>query len=141
MEVSDVKRRVTETIERSKRTAAEHRARSDEAARDYAVFLEQLAVPLVRQVAGVLKAQGFPFAVFTPGGSVRLMSERSSDDYIELTLDTSGDEPVVLGHTRRARGRRVIESERPIGNGLVRDLTEEQVLAFLLKELELLVDR
>jgi hypothetical protein len=141
MEVADVKRRVSETIERSKRRAAEHRARSDEAARDYAVFLEQLAVPLVRQVAGVLKAQGFPFAVFTPGGSVRLMSERSSDDYIELTLDTSGDEPVVLGHTRRARGRRVIESERPIGNGLVRDLTEEQVLAFLLKELEPLVEK
>jgi hypothetical protein len=141
MEVSDVKRRVSETIERSKRTAAEHRARSDEAARDYAVFLEQLAVPLVRQVAGVLKAQGFPFVVFTPSGSVRLMSERTSDDYIELTLDTSGDEPVVLGHTRRARGRRIIESERPIGNGLIRDLTEEQVLAFLLKELELLVER
>lgn len=141
MEISEVRRRLVETIERSKRTAAERRARSDEAAREYAAFLDEVAVPLVRQVANVLKAQGFPFGVFTPGGSVRLMSEKTSDDYIELALDTSGDQPVVLGRSRRARGRRVVETERPIGAGPVRNLTEDQLLAFLLKELEPFVDK
>ncbi len=52
-------------------------------------------MPLFRQVANVLKAEGYQFTVFTPGGSVRLMSERNAEDYIELSLDTSGDEPLV----------------------------------------------
>ena len=87
MEISDVRRRVTETVERAKRSAGERRARADEAARDYATFLDSLAVPLVRQVANVLKVQGYLFGVFTPSGSVRLASEKSADDYIEIARD------------------------------------------------------
>jgi hypothetical protein len=141
MEVSEVKRRLSETIERAKRGAAERRVRSDEAARDYEVFLAGIAIPLVRQVANALKVQGFPFEVFTPGGSVRLMSEKSSDDYIELSLDTSGGEPAIIGRSRHARGRRVLETEQPIAAGPIRNLTEDQVLAFLLKELEPFVEK
>ena len=141
MEISDVRRRVTETVERAKRSAGERRARADEAARDYATFLDALAVPLVRQVANVLKVQGYLFGVFTPSGSVRLASEKSADDYIEIALDTSGDQPVVLGHSRRARGGHIVESEQPIGGPAIGSVTEEQVLAFLLKELEPLVER
>jgi hypothetical protein len=140
MEISDVRRRVTETVERARRVAAERRARTDEASRDYAVFLETIAVPLVRQIANALKVQGFPFGVFTPSGSVRLASERSADDYIEVSLDTSGGEPVILGHSRRARGRRIIENERPIGGPGI-EVTEEQLLAFLLEELGPLVEK
>jgi hypothetical protein len=139
MEISDVRRRLGETIERAKRGAAARRARSDEAAREYAAFLEKTAVPLVRQIANVLKAQGYPFSVFTPSGNVRLASERHADDYIELSLDTNGEDSVVMGHTRRARGRRIIESERSVGR--VGELTEEQLLAFLLKELEQLLEK
>jgi hypothetical protein len=141
MEISEVRRRVGEAIERARRTAAERRARADEAAREYSTFLDHIAVPLFRQVANVLKAQGYPFSVFTPSGSVRLMSEKSSEDYIELTLDTTGDEPQVIGHSSRARGRRVVETERPVGDGPVRNLTEEQALGFLLKELEPFVEK
>jgi hypothetical protein len=142
MEISDVKRRVFETIERAKRTAADRRTRTDEAAREYDVFLNQIAVPLFRQIANVLKAEGHLFTLFTPGGSVRLMSERSGDDYIELTLDASGPYPEVIGHASRGRGRRVTESVTPLGHGgAVRDLTEEDVLAFVMKELEPFVER
>lgn len=136
METSEVRRRVVETIERAKRGAAERRTRSDEAAREYALFLDEIAVPMFRQLAGALKASGYPFAVFTPGGSVRLMSEKSSDDYVELTLDTSADEPMVMSHTHRARGRRVLESERPVAKGPVRSVTEDHLLNFVMKELE-----
>ena len=141
METSAVRRGVLETIERAKRTAAERRARSDEAAQAYPEFLQQIAIPLVRQLAGALKASGYAFGVFTPGGSVRLASERVSEDYIELSLDTSGDAPVVLGHVSRARGRRIIETERPIAIGPIADLSEHQVLDFFLKELEPFVER
>jgi hypothetical protein len=46
-----------------------------------------------------------------------------------------------MGHSRRGRGRRVLESERAIAEGPVRNLTEQQVLAFLLKELEPFVEK
>jgi hypothetical protein len=141
MEISEVRRHLSETIERAKRAAGDRRTQVDEASREFVVFLEQVAIPLFRQVANVLKVQGYPFDVFTPGGSVRLMSERNADDFIELTLDTTGEDPLVMGHSRRGRGRRVLESERPIAEGSVRNLTEQQVLAFLLKELEPFVEK
>jgi len=141
MEISEVRRHLSETIERAKRAAADRRTHVDEAAREFVVFLEQIAIPLFRQVANVLKVQGYPFDVFTPGGSVRLMSEKNADDFIELTLDATGEEPLVIGHSRHARGRRVLESERAIAEGPVRNLTEQQVLAFLLKELEPFVEK
>lgn len=141
METSLVRQRVTETIERSKRAAAERRVRNDEASRAYQPFLERIAVPMFRQVASVLKASGYGFGIFTPSGSVRLMSERTAEDFIELALDTSGDQPVVMGHTSRARGRRVIDSERPVGGPAIAEITDVQVLDFLLRELEPFVER
>jgi hypothetical protein len=141
MESSDVRRRLNLTIERARRAAVERRIKVDEASRDFEELLDRVAVPLFRQVAQALRAGGYPFAVSTPGGSVRLASDKSGDDYIELSLDTEGQEPVVLGHTRRARGQRVLDTERPIGTGAVRNVTEEQVLAFVLKELEPFVER
>jgi hypothetical protein len=139
MEISDIKRRVVETIERARRHAAGRRTRHDEAAREYETFLDRTAIPVFKQVSNVLRVEGFAFTVFTPGGSVRLMSDRSTEDYIELVLDTSGDEPLVSGHTGRSRGRRVVESERPLGPPAT--LTENDVLSFVLKALEPLVER
>ena len=141
METAVVKKRLVETIERAKRTAGERRTRADEASRAYAQFLETTAVPLFRQVANVLKASGYAFSVFTPSGGVRLMSERNAEDYVELSLDTSGDEPMVLGKSSRARGRRVVENERAVAEQTVAHLTEEQLLEYLLKEIEPFVEK
>ena len=141
MEISDIKRRVNETIDRAKRAAAERRAASDQAAKDFGEFLENVAVPIFRQVANVLRAEKYFFSVFTPGGSVRLMSDRTAEDFVELALDTSGGRPVVVGHTSRQRGRRITESERPLEARSIADISEEDVLEFLLKGLEPLVEK
>lgn len=141
MEISQVKQRLTETIERAKRSAGERRARNDEASRAYQPFLDQVAIPLFRQIASVLKASGYSFGVFTPGGSVRLMSERNSEDYIEIALDTTGDRPEVIAHVSRTRGRRVIESEKPVSDQPIDAITAEALLAFLLREIEPFVER
>lgn len=139
MEISIVRRRLTETIERARKQAADRRVRGDQAASAFDVFLQKIAVPLFRQVANALKADGYAFTVFTPSGSVRLMSDRSSSDYIELTLDPSAAPPSVLGRISRARGGRVIDTERPIG--APETLSEDELLEFLLKELEAFVER
>ena len=141
METSDLRRRLSDTIDTAKRTAAERRTRTDDAARAYAQFLDTIAVPLFKQIANVLKASGYNFTVFTPSGSVRLMSDKSAEDYVELSLDTSGEEPMVLGTSKHARGRRVLANERAIAEVSVAHLTEEHVLQYVLKELEPLVER
>jgi hypothetical protein len=139
MEISLVRKRLTETIERARKQAAERRGRSDQAARDFTVFLQKVAVPLFRQIANALKADGYAFTVFTPSDSVRLMSDRSADDYIELTLDAEENPPQVMGEISRTRGSRVIDAERPVGAPDA--VSEEQLLDFLLKELEAFVER
>src|SRR5262245_32495355 len=110
METADVRRRVAETIERARRGAAERREQTAEETKTVEAFREIAAVPLFRQVANVLKLHRYPFSVFTPGGSVRLSSDKSADDYIEIALDTAGAAPAVMLHTRVGRGRRVVES-------------------------------
>ena len=142
MEVSDVRKRVRETMEHARRRTSERRTRNDEATRDYEAFLERIAVPLFRQIGNVLRAEGSTFTVSTPGGGVRLASDRSGGDYLELRLDTEGPTPQVMIHSTRGRGRRVIDSETPIGTGAaIASLSEEDVLVSVLTELEPFVER
>jgi len=142
MEVSDVRKRVKEVIDHAKRAMTERRTLVDEATREYQVFLDRIAIPLFRQIGNILRAEGHPFTVSTPGSSLRLVSDRSASDYIDLALDTTGRLPLVIIHSSRSRGRRVTESEAPIGGGApVRDLTEEDVLGAVMTELEPLVER
>ena len=89
----------------------------------------------------MLKVHGYPFSVYTPSGGVRLISDKTSEDFIELSLDTTGDEPAVIGHSSRSRGRRIVETERPIAEGPIPSIADEQVLEFLMKELAPLVER
>ena len=142
MEVSEVRRRLLTTIEKARRGAAERRARTDAAVRDYEAFLAGRATPIFHQFAAALTAEGHPFKVLTPAGSVRLSAERSPEEFLELVLDDSSDPPAVVGRTTRGRGRRVVSSERAVGGGApVADLTEEDVLAFLLEEIVPFVER
>src|SRR5215203_2256620 len=114
MEISEIRRRLRASIEAAKRDAQDRRGRSDRAARAYELFLSERAVPLFQTVASALVAEGHRFKVFTPADSVRLISESSAEDYIELALDTTADPPVVIGRTSRGRGRRQIATERPV---------------------------
>jgi hypothetical protein len=139
MEVSEVRKRLHATIEHAKQRAAERRARGGEATLAFERFLSNTAVPLFRQIANVLRTEGYLFNVFTPSGSVRLSADRIAEDFVELTLDTTGDTPQVMGHTSRSRGRHVVEAERAIGDPSA--LTEDMLLEYLLKELEAFVER
>jgi hypothetical protein len=129
MEVSEVRNRLRQAIEQARRGAAARRARASEAEAAYAAFLSRVAAPLFRQAASALKAEGYPFTVSTPAGSVRLSADRGAQDFVELTLDTQQDPPTVVGRVSRERGRRVLSDERPIRQGAsVEDLTESDLL-------------
>ena len=142
MEISDIRRSLRQRIEQARRTSAERRARADAAARAYETFLADVATPVFQMFANALRVEGYPFKVFTPAAGLRLMSDRSSDDYIELTLDTSADPPVVLSRVNRGRGSRLVTSERPIRpDAAIGEISDQDVLTFLLDEIEPFVER
>src|SRR5829696_7055665 len=142
MDVPEIRRRLRASIEAAKRDAQERRNRGDRAAREYDQFLSERAVPLFHTLASALVAEGHRFKVFTPAGSVRLASESSGEDYIELALDTTADPPVVVGRISRGRGRRQIATERPVKEDIpIEQLTEEDILAFVLAELTPFLER
>jgi hypothetical protein len=142
MEIPEVRRRLRAAIELARTRAQERRARSDQAAREYEQFLRDRAVPLFQTFAAALAAEGYRFRVFTPADAVRLAAESSGEDFIELTLDTSSDPPAVLGRSSRGRGRRAVSSERPLNEGTaIGQLTDEDVLAFLIQEITPFVGR
>lgn len=135
MEVSHVRNRLRAAIESAREGARRRRSQVTEAERGFATLLE-MATPVARQVAGVLKSEGYAFTVFTPERSLRLASDRSRDDFIELSLDTSGDVPEVVGRISRVRGSRTVDEERRLKPGSPPDaITEDDVLQFFLDAL------
>ena len=128
-------------------TAARERARrrrehTVEAEAAYAGFLQHVATPVVRQLASALKAEGYPFTVFTPGDGLRLADDRGRDDYVEFALDTSSEPPQVVGRISLTRGSRTLTDERPVRAGAAPDtLSEEDVLAFLVDALQPWLER
>jgi hypothetical protein len=137
METGQVRKRVLHAITEARARARERRQHADEAERAFAVFLEQVATPVVQQVASALRAEGLAFTVFTPGGGLRLAHDRGRADFIEFALDTSGNRPQVVGRVSHSRGSRHIEEERPVkANTSPAELSDEDVLEFLIQALE-----
>src|SRR5215510_12093920 len=115
MEVADVRRRLRMAIEETRKRADERRVRKDEASRAWERILPDVAVPAFHQVAQALNAEGYRFKVLTPGEAVRLVPERGGDEFVELALDSEGDEPDVMIRSMRGRGRRTVSTERSLG--------------------------
>jgi hypothetical protein len=142
MEISDIRRRLRQALEQAKKANAERRVRADEAAVAYAAFLRDIGTPVFRMVANVLKAENYACTVFTPAEGVRLVSERHGDDFIELWLDGSLDPPKIASRVSRARGRNVTTDEQLLRpESPINSLTDEDVLAFLLEKVGMLVER
>lgn len=136
MEVSLVRKQLQSRIAEAKRAAKTRREAISEAQAAYGPFLEHIAVPVARQVVGALRSEGFAWNVSTPSGGVRLSPETGRDDHVELTLDTAGDAPRVVGLVSRGRGSRLVREERVLADGASPvAITDEQVLAFLLDAL------
>jgi hypothetical protein len=143
VEISQVRKRLTQTIAAAREQARRRREHTAEAEADYdAAFLEHVAVPITKQLANALKAEGFLFTVFTPGDGLRLASDRSRDDYVEFALDTTADAPQVIGRVSLTRGSRIITDERPIRPGATpKTVSEDDVLTFLLDALRTWLER
>jgi hypothetical protein len=142
LDVAEVRRRLVQKIESARLESAARRQAADRATAVYGPFLENVATPVFRHLVMALRAEGHLFRLFTPAGSVRMSSERSADDFVELALDTTRQPIEVVGRVSHGRGSRLITDERPIREGAaVADLTEEDVLRFLLASITPFVER
>lgn len=137
VEVSLVRNQLNRAIDAARERGQQKRQQLAAAERAYEVFLKDVATPVTRQLAIALKAEGYQFTVFTPGGGLRLASDRGRDDYIEFAFDGDADPPQAGARVSYTRGSRTISDERPIKAGASPDaLSEADVLAFLLSALE-----
>jgi hypothetical protein len=142
VEVSHVRNRLRSSIESARARAQSRRQLNAEAERAFDAFL-QMATPIVRQVANALRVEAnLGFTVFTPERAVRLASDRTRDDFIEITLETSGERPEVLGRVSSSRGSRTLDYERPLRAATApAELTEDDVLEFLIDALQPWLER
>ena len=135
MEVAHVRNRLRTAIDRARQEAQSRRQRVAEAEQEYAAFLK-MAEPILRQLMSALRAEGIAFTLFTPEQSLRLASDRSRVDFVELTLDTNAQPPEVVLRTSHARGSRTLEEERPLKAGASpADVSEDELLSRLLETL------
>lgn len=135
IEVGEVRRRVRLRIEALKHEAAQHRALAGDAAAAYGPWLEEVAAPLFRQFANVLRAEGLLFRAHTPAGRVRIEAERSADDHLELVLDTERRPPAVVLRRSYTRGRHRFSDERVVGEGVgFASLTPTELLDVLVAD-------
>ena len=137
VEVSLVRNRLKRAIDAARERGQQKRQQSAAAERAYEAFLKDVATPVTRQLANTLKAEGYPFTVFTPGGGLRLANDRGRDDYIEFAFDGEADPPQAVARVSYTRGSRTLSDERPVKPGAMPEvLSEEDVLTFLLSALE-----
>ena len=105
LEAGEVRKRLRQTIEAAKREAAVRRAALASEQQAFDAFLENHAVPVLRQVASALKAEGHVFQVLTPAGTARLQSDREQNDYLEIALEGTRGTPTVSADPATSAGR------------------------------------
>ena len=97
---------------------------------------------MFKSVAAVLKTEGYKFRVLTPVGVVRLVSETSSDEFIEISLDVTRDPPAFIGSVSRRWGQRLLVDDIVIREfPEIEDFSEQEVLDFLLNQVVPFVER
>jgi hypothetical protein len=123
-------------LDEARRESEARRAEVDRASAEYETFLQRVAIPAFRMIASVLSAEGYPFKVFTPAGSVRMASTTSREDYFEVEFDPDANPPQVIARANRSRGGRITTVENTLKPGIpISDLREEDLVDFVLAEI------
>ena len=137
MDVAELRKRILRELDRPApgQAVGDRRATADAARAAFTRLLHGTLAPLVLQTASILKAEGELCQVHTPADYVRLAFDSSHEDFIEFRLDTTHPPHVIGRGSVRRKGGTIVE-DRIVGVGkAVEDITEEDVLAFLLPEL------
>jgi len=131
-----IRKRLRAEIDAARKAAATRRERAAASARAYETFLEKIGVPVFRQIAMSLRAEGVPCEAQTPAGGVRLVSDRNRNDVVEIELDDTLDPPQPVLISTRTRGSRFLKTERPVKQGAdIADITDDDVIESMIEQI------
>lgn len=141
-EVGEVRKQLRHAIDTHKRAGAARRAESDQATKQFSTWMQLVGEPLCREFTAALRGEGYQFRLQTPQGVARISSERSPDDFLELTFD-SRRTPVALVLSRSyTRGSKTFTDERVLCEGACIEAVEpQQLLAALVDDVLPLIER
>ena len=138
MDVAELRKRILREIDRpgaGQAAGGDRRASADSARVQFNRLLNGTIAPLLIQTASILKAEGELCQVHTPSDTARIAFDSSHEDFIEFMLDTTPPAHVIgRGSVRRKGGTMVEDRIVGVGKG-IDEITDEDVLAFLLPEL------
>lgn len=142
MDVAALRKRILRELDRPGAvmpTSADRRATGDTARQQFSRLLDTTIVPLLRQTADILKAEGTLCRLHTPSDHVQLAFDRSPEDFIEVMLDTAMPPRVIGRSSVRRKGGTLVE-DRIIGVGReIDEISDEDVVSYLLPELRKIV--
>jgi len=142
LDSAEVNRRLTHHLAELQRTAARRRSDVDAARKAFDAVADAEIAPTARQLVQALKSRGVHFSVQTPSGAVRLVADRSSDDYINIELDVTRRPPAVVAQRQYTRGRRLLDDEVVVAEGeAIASLDAERTLEVLLERIEPFVEK
>ena len=142
LDLADVRRQLRLAIDAAKRAAAAHRQETDEAGRAFEFMLEHVAVPLFRQFTSALRGEGLLFRVVTPSGSVRIEAERSTDNFLELTLDIARRPVAVVLRRGYTRGHHIYNDDRVVAEGAdLSSVSPQQLFTALMEAVTPFIER
>ena len=142
MELADLRKQIRREIDLAKEDVEARRRAADAGKVAYATLLDHVVVPLLKQVVTILRSEGWGCQTFTPIGSARLVSDRSSEEFIEFDFDTSAG-PRLAGRVSVMRGRQgmLVDEQIIAPTKSLDDISEDDVLAFLLPAIRRLAGR
>ena len=142
MDSGEIGRRIRRTLVDAKAKAVERREQTTVAGVEGQQVMRRIVIPVMKTIASVLSAESYRCSISTPNGSVRLSFDSPRDAYIEVVIDTANDPPALIGRTGRTRGSRVLSNEQVIvGHPAIGQLTEEDLVSFVQRELLLVIER
>ena len=138
MDVAALRKRILRELERpgAAASAAERRAGGDTARQQFARLLDTTIVPLLKQTADILKAEGSLCRVHTPSDHAQLAFDRSPEDFVEIMLDTAMPPRLIGRSSVRNKKSGTLVEDRIIGVGKeIDEINDEDVVGYLLPEL------
>ena len=142
MDSGEIGRRIRRTLADAKIGAVERRERTAVAEVEGQQVIGRIVIPVMKTIASVLSAESYRCSISTPNGSVRLSFDSPRDAYIEVVMNTASDPPTLIGRTGRARGSRVLNNEYVIvSHPAIKQLTEDDLVSFVQRELLLIIER
>ena len=142
MDSGEIGRRIRRTLVDAKAKAVERREQTTVAEVEGQQVMRRIVIPVMKTIASVLSSEGYRCSVSTPHESARLSFDSPRDAYIEVVVNTANDPPTLIGRTGRTRGSRVLSNEYVIvSHPTIGQLTEEDLVTFVQRELLLVIER